>query len=198
MPGMEQLSQALTIVGTAAMLFTLAIKAIAYWLRLRAWDRHEERKRLAKSQAEQAVLTAPPEMPESLSRHTVFAFFLGSAALGLGLIVRPPIRPMLARPESPAVPTLVPPPEPDMTLAPPMELAQHCTESKDCGYGCRCVSRSCVCAAEERKPGKSKGRQPKGSGSGSRPQQDEPGASSGLASLCGQPMAGEVAWTGTL
>ncbi len=201
---MEQLLTVLPILGTLAALSALALRLLAYGmrmlgfvLRLRAWERHQNRLQAAPSEAARAALQPPPEspeLPEGLSKHTVLVFALGSTAAGIGLIMRrPPAPPVVVQHQQEEPPSKVDPVE---------LLVQRCETSQQCGAGCRCVEGNCRCVACDRKKGGRCTTPPAGkdqgssSGSGSKA---PAGPSSGLVRLWeGRKMAGDLAWAGTL
>ncbi len=201
---METLLTVLPILGTFAALSALALRLLAYGmrmlgfvLRLRAWERHQLRLQAAPSEAARAALQPPPEspeLPEGLSKHTVLVFALGSTAAGLGLVMRrPPAPPVMVRQQQG---TAAP------AQADPIEelLAGRCETDQQCGVGCRCVSGNCRCqACDKKKGGRCTTPSGKDAGSSSGSGSKAPGPSSGIArSWSGHKMAGDLAWAGSL
>lgn len=195
-----------TMIGAGIMLGMAAVRLLAWALKLRAYNKHEDRK-LKATPEQLAALQAPPDIPENITKIMMVVFLLGGLTVLIGVLWRGGqiywLRLDQERSEAellehgPDAGVVV-----DAAARPEAQelLAQSCTTDKECGSGCACKDKQCRCAAMDRKaPAGGKGKKSGtggGSGSGAK---EGPGPTSSVASsMAGRRMAGEATFAGSL
>lgn len=178
--------------AAAVAVFGLLIRLAAYWLKLRAHDRHEQRKLTAAPEV-RALLAPPPEIPDTITKIItvlVLIFSVGIVAFAFVQHRRGPA-PTPEEAKQPAVPLSAPEQQTAPNDEPDAAMAQSCETDSQCGAGCKCgaVTKQCRCAAFEKKGPVERKKKGKGGGTSSTPAGEVP--RSGVAVRM-EPMAGEM------